>query len=168
MIVPQFEERVKDKKTKLLNRERLGVELISLINDPSFSDIAFTFLNDFSTPFSSSPRKLYAHKAIVSARSTYFANMFRWETKSHELSATKQDLSKRQEIAVGCTFEALHSVLQFIYGGRSQGEGIVNGENVVELFELSNQYNLYGLKGTCEEVLIEGLDIENVLSLLRL
>eukprot|EP01102_Stenamoeba_stenopodia_P014748 TRINITY_DN493_c0_g1_i2.p1 TRINITY_DN493_c0_g1~~TRINITY_DN493_c0_g1_i2.p1 ORF type:complete len:1112 (+),score=366.40 TRINITY_DN493_c0_g1_i2:185-3520(+) len=155
MRVPQFEDRIKPNSPQ---RERLGAELVSIINSPTFSNIIFKFENE-----EDADKELHAHKAIIGARSTYFRGMFLWKAHSHELSATKET-AKKEVIVVGCSYEVMINVLQYIYGGKPT----INGDNVVELFEISHQYSLFSLKQLCEEFLLEGLDVDNVLSLMRL
>jgi len=96
MRVPQFEERINPKSAQ---RERLGAELVSIINSANFSNIIFKFENE-----EDSDKELHAHKAIVGARSNYFRGMFQWKAYSHELSATKET-AKKELIVVGCRYE---------------------------------------------------------------
>jgi len=119
-------------------------ELASLVNSPLLSDLTFIVEN----------RPIYAHKFILSMRSSYFQRMLSSGMKESNASEIKiPDFS----------FSVFLDVLRFIY----TGELLLREENVVEVLEAANFYKLERLKCLCEDLLHRIIEIDNAATLLQ-
>lgn len=122
--------------------ERLGNELLQVLDRPQLSDI--TFLAE--------GHRIQAHRAIVAARCPYFKAL--WHAGMRE--------SEERELSVG-EIEAgvFTDVMKYIYSGQVE----FNPDTVVELMAAANQYQLVQLKRRCEKYIIQAIDEDNVESL---
>jgi hypothetical protein len=120
----------------------------SLVNSPQFHDLTLLVNGE----------RIYAHKAILFGRSTYFRALFdRWLTvPSHSISELP--------INTDATSDVFIELLRFIYSGRCN----FNENNVVPLLELADLYNLVKLTNLCEAALWDCVSEENVFDLLSI
>lgn len=118
----------------------------ALINNPLLSDITFV-VGDEKQP-------IHAHKLVLAARSAVFRGMF--DTPMKE--------SKQKEFFIDATYEAFFSVIQYIYSGKI----LVNAEQLPEVLNLANYYDLSVLKSSCSSRLEKGLNESNVCSALSI
>lgn len=109
-----------------------------LLNNEKSSDVIFKF----------GKKKLYAHKIILSARSTYFAAMF-----EHNMLEKTCSIVEITDIS----HEVFKEIFKFLYVGKLDKLE----EMVDELFIASNKYCLDGLKTLCENFMVDNLTIEN-------
>jgi len=116
-----------------------------LLNSNAMSDVTFIVEN----------QKVYAHKIILSARSEHFRIMLN--------SGMKE--SKSCEIQVpNVSFLVFMECLKFIY----TGEVSITVDNTVDLLAASNYFKLDRLKGLCEQMIKQDLDVENAAVILQL
>jgi len=100
-------------------------------------------------------KKVYAHKIILSARSEHFRIMLNSgmkESKSCEIQVPNVSLLVFMEC------------LKFIY----TGEVSITVDNTVDLLAASNYFKLDRLKGLCEQMIKQDLDVENAAVILQL
>jgi len=125
---------------------RLGEDFGSLLKSGELAD--FTILVDGHT--------FKCHKAVLAARSPVFKTMFTTDMQEKETQEVKiVDFPKR----------AIQLMLQYIYTG-SMDENTVK-MNSIQLLQLAEKYMLMGLKALCENALIDCLDRESCVKLLR-
>jgi len=99
-------------------------------------------------------KTLYAHKAILSARSDHFKRLF--QTPMKESSG---------QVEVGETrYDVFRVLLEYLYTGDDR---LITPETSVELLCLAEQYLLPHLKEICEDIAIDHIDKENAPFLLR-
>eukprot|EP00026_Physarum_polycephalum_P003335 Phypoly_transcript_03345.p1 GENE.Phypoly_transcript_03345~~Phypoly_transcript_03345.p1 ORF type:complete len:519 (+),score=59.20 Phypoly_transcript_03345:92-1648(+) len=99
-------------------------------------------------------KTIRAHKCILSARCPYFNSLFKssfQEATSSEINIT--DIGE----------DVFTVLLQYLYGGKSY---LITPEVSFELLTLSERYMLPHLKWVCENVILEGIAVENVVTLL--
>lgn len=100
-------------------------------------------------------RKIGAHKTLLSAHTPVFDAMFNGgfeETNIHELPITD------------ATFERFGQIILYIYSGKVT----ISGENVAEILNLANKYNLPEIMSSCSSFLTNHLDEENAIDCLDL
>ena len=94
-----------------------------------------------------------AHKGILSSRSQFFLDFFESEATGNMI--TRVDIEGAEPIVV-------EEMLRFIYTGKVKDINLI----ARELFIISDQYNLEGLKLICEETLCKNFSVENVLDMI--
>lgn len=116
----------------------LAKELGIMVNNPLFSDVTFIVEG----------KPIHAHRAILSARSEHFANMFKSGLKeSHE-----------KEVAIPVIRHHIFlALLGYLYTDTISS----NPEEVIELFEAADLYVMERLKVLCENKLSRFLTVEN-------
>ena len=98
--------------------------------------------------------KFPAHKIILSARSKYFANMFKSEmTESVTNEVEVTDIEPR----------VFKGMLEFLYSGKLPKDSL---DISLELLVAADKYGLKELERTCEEVLCDNLNRNNVVDTL--
>ena len=98
---------------------------------------------------------LRAHKAILSASSPVFQSMFHHNLKEKESSTILiEDMS----------LESCMALLSYLYGTIKQDDF---WKHRLALLGAANKYDISGLKGVCEESLLEDLNSGNVLERLN-
>jgi hypothetical protein len=75
-----------------------------------------------------------------------------------------KEAEKSQVTILDYSYEAFFCLLQYLYTDDTE----LNGENVVEVLTLANEYGVDRLKQKCEKFIGEGIEEENVLSFLDL
>lgn len=119
---------------------RLVKDYENLINREKFSDVVFEF----------GRTKLYAHKNILSARSTYFAAMF-----EHDMLGKTGNVVEITDFS----YEIFEEMFKFLYTGRVDKID----KMADDLLIASNKYGLDELKALCENFIIYSLTKTNVL-----
>lgn len=122
----------------------LLADLGNLVNNPVLSDIKFLFEGE---------RCIYAHKVFL-IRIPYFANMLLGHMKESKQSEFRID---------NITYKTFMELIRYIYTDRTEVEGI---ENIVELFEVADLYNIERLKYICEKQIFNLIDMENAPAIL--
>ena len=120
----------------------LSVDLKILVNNPTFSDIYFKF-EDGS--------EIYAHRALLSARSEYFRAMFSSFAESHQKMISIIDVSS----------SIFLSVIEYLYTGTTP----ITSENVFPLLLAANMYNLSELSSVCQRTFESALSCSTAVSL---
>lgn len=124
---------------------KLFEDLSSLFENQEFSDITLSV----------SGKDLRVHKAILAARSSVFAAMFK-----HKMLESEQS----KVVITDMTYELLKEMLSYIYSGKSP-----NLEKMAkDLLAAGDKYDLSGLKVMCETVLCFSMTVENAADLLVL
>eukprot|EP00092_Neocalanus_flemingeri_P040433 GFUD01044034.1.p1 GENE.GFUD01044034.1~~GFUD01044034.1.p1 ORF type:complete len:328 (+),score=70.64 GFUD01044034.1:51-1034(+) len=113
-----------------------------------YEDKDFT---DFSVVCNGKP--FLCHKAILAARSPVFKAMM--ESNMKEANDAIVELKN-------CTEVVAKSFVKFFYTGQVDEE--VLKENAASFLDLSEEYDLQGLKAIAEQVMIANLDKENMVS----
>lgn len=95
-----------------------------------------------------------AHKAILCARSTYFAAMFRADGLME---------SRAQEVRISeHSVLAFKKVLEFIYTSHVKSIKDDTFENIFDVICLASEYMLNDLQCLCENTIMEGINPKNV------
>jgi speckle-type POZ protein len=98
---------------------------------------------------SANGRKLHAHKAVLSARSSVFSVLFR-----HDILENKNNRVEADDVR----YDVLQEMVHFIYAGRTPN--LI--EMSYELLQAAEKYYLERLKVMCKDVLCLNLTTENV------
>lgn len=122
----------------------LQVDLLNMLKSPNNADITFIVGGE----------RIKAHKDILAARCTYFANMFRSGMKE---SVADEVEIKEEEPAV---FQGL---LEFLYSGSAPKN---LAEIAINLISLADKYDLEDLKKICEVHVCAQLNAENCVNAL--
>ena len=129
--------------------EELAQDLKKMINDPQTSDVVFTF-GDQCTE-----KKIYAHGAILIARSNHFKEL---------LSGDLLPLKNQQEISLtGHRKKAVKSLLRFIYTNSFKAK---NKDDLIEIYKLAQEFKLNILPHCLQFLEEDGLPVESVLPFL--
>ncbi|GBM75418.1 TD and POZ domain-containing protein 2 [Araneus ventricosus] len=118
----------------------------SLYNDAIFSD----------TEIRSSTKTFPAHKAILSARSPVFRNMFSHDMK--EKNSGHVDITDFED-------DTIHRMLLYIYADSLEG---LQFESASKLYVAADKYEILSLKNRCSSFLKENLCPENACDVLVL
>ena len=97
-----------------------------------------------------------AHRAILAARSKVFEKMF-----THKMKETLSSIVPLTDM----TLKECWVLLKYMYGGLLEQKDIE--EHAMALLKASMKYDLAGLKEVCQTSLIEGINVQNVLTRLR-
>lgn len=125
------------------SKDSYAMRMKAMVNDASCSDIVFLVNNE----------RIHACKAVLMAHSEYFQAMFRSNMKE----------SKNNQIDIqDCSKVVFLLLLEYIYTSTVQ----VDIDHAVELYVLSDMYQVLDLSQLCLDVLERGLNCENVLGLL--
>jgi hypothetical protein len=124
----------------------LGLLLTDDIND--LADITFRVGPD--------EEPIKAHKAILCARSSYFAAMFR-PGGLVESTATEVRISEHSVMSFNKT-------LEFIYSSHVKTLKEDKFEDIFDIICLASEYMLEELQTLCEKTLMEAIDTDNVCS----
>jgi len=108
-----------------------------LFDSEEFSDVTFTFPNQ------PNEKPLPAHRLILAELSPVFKTMFTSGLKESRESPIK---------IIECTAENFKCVIQFIYTGQVKNLS-ENLDNVTEILDMANRYELKKLKLKIDEVL---------------
>ena len=119
---------------------RLQEDYLSLLESAKNTDITFCF----------DDRQIAAHKAILSARAPYFANMF--ESGMKEASLNQVQIKDVEA-------DVFKAVLQYLYSGAAPAN-LTNFS--LELLAAADMYGLDELKKLSEPTACEVLDADNV------
>lgn len=126
-----------------------GVDLGVLVNNVSFSDVSFVVGEE--------QERIYAHKAILSARSDVFCRMFEGKFK-------ESNNDPHAAIAIpNITPFAFEQLLNYIYTGNFS----FDLASVVSVYAAADQYLIDGLKELCLRRIVDHLTPLNVLPLLE-
>jgi hypothetical protein len=128
--------------------------------DPNPSSIrqsqeaSFNNKNHFDVTFMVENESLYANVDTLSQTSDYFAAMFR--------SNMRESIERVVQVS-NCSKEAFLRVLEYLY----LDDFTVSMNDVVELWEVADYYQLEGLQYSCMGALERGLSEENVSQILQ-
>ncbi|EFA75696.1 hypothetical protein PPL_10749 [Heterostelium album PN500] len=132
-------------KPKIANESKqassLVLEIGSLYDNPSFSDISF-ILDDGST--------LYAHKNILSARCDKFKAMFQGSMRE----STENEIKVNEHSSI-----VFKKMVEYLYTDTLAEEGGI--DMVLKLIVIADEYLLHSLKNLCEQKLITEINIGN-------
>lgn len=98
--------------------------------------------------------KFRVHKAILSARSPVFKDIF----KSSLSNPDMMEITDISESTVG-------ELLRFIYSGKI---GQLDVQEAADLYKAADKYELYNLRSICSKIIKMNLDVSNVLNALLL
>jgi hypothetical protein len=102
----------------------LQKDILKMLDEKDYSDI--TLVAD--------GREIYAHRAVLSSRSTYFEGMF-----SHEFKETDKNKISLKGVA---SYELFHNLLEFMYSDCMK----VNIKNVFDMLSLADEYGVGAFK----------------------
>lgn len=119
-------------------------DMRSLVNDSTYADVVFVVEGHY----------LYAHRAILAARSEHFRNMF----------ASGMRESKEKQINIPeIRFNVFKALLEFLYTNQAD----VDGELAIQLYSCADLYRIERLKELCEMKVRTGITVENAPFLLK-
>lgn len=127
----------------------------TLLDSGDYSDVSLVLKNG---PGDDDQRVVPAHKAVLSARSAYFADAFRENPHLGELTL------KLPEVQNSLNSEVLTDLLRYIYTGRLQSLD----RYAVELLEAAVHLRIPSLVALCEQSLAVNLSTDSVASVLLL
>jgi len=111
---------------------------------------------DSDVTFSVRGEQIKAHRAVLLARSTYFANMF--TSRMKESASGKIEVTDADPVA-------FWGMLEFLYGGVSPK----NLDDIaMDLFAIADKYGMEKLRGICETNIIANLNADTVVDALLL
>jgi hypothetical protein len=141
--------------TKVTTSSTMTKDMKALAHQQKFSDIVFVVEG----------KPVYAHKAILCARSPYFAAML--------LGGLREASQKEITLAEDVRMESFLLVLEYLY--TKDAESILNkimddaeGSLIVDVFQLACQYNVRSLKKELEFIISFSIVPDNVAGLLIL
>jgi BTB/POZ domain/Kelch motif len=143
--------------------DNLGSHLSTLVNQRSFSDIVFVVDADDSdgqgvptaaAADDASKSLVYAHRAILMARSNYFRAMLTGFAESKQQRITLQ----------GVTRSVMLAVLQFLYANSAP----VDADSAVDVMLAAQMWNLPELSRLCEARLERELSLSTAIGLFEL
>lgn len=111
---------------------------------------------DITFKFKETNQSIPAHRAILSARSTYFEAMFKGNMRE----------SYESEIVIDASRSIFYKLLQFIYTNEVDRLETCEISDIIDLLILSNIYSLDSLRTYCEKVLARLITCENISQLL--
>lgn len=117
----------------------LALDLKSLVNDSTFSDVTFLVEN----------REIHAHRAILSARCDHFRAMF--------TSGMKETNEKVVEIPA-VRYDVFYEVLNYIYTDKVDK---LTAEMAIDVYIAADLYTLDLLKDKCEAAVQSQINFEN-------
>ncbi|XP_063903916.1 BTB/POZ domain-containing protein 9-like [Zophobas morio] len=135
-----------DETVTITDTTKLLEDVASLYLSQKFSDI--TLLVD--------DQKLYAHKVILAMRSEYFESL---------LYEDPQNTNQTEITITGVTFDALRSLLKYIYTGTIAVSSDV--ESSLEIVGLAHQYSFTDIQTTIIKKLKPLLNLKNVCAVLN-
>jgi len=108
----------------------------------------YTTMNFADIVFVVGDERFSAHKVILSTRCEFFANLFKSNIRD----------SQGTEIVVDdVSPDSFEEMLEYIYSNNI----IINYENALDIFQLSNKWGLKKLETQCEQFLIDHLNLGN-------
>lgn len=118
-------------------------DLRSLINNSEFSDVTFVLEG----------KPIYAHRALLAARSEHFRAMFS--------SGMKE--SRDGDVSLpGVQYSTFLALLEYVYTDHAEVEPV----DAIGLFVLADRFMMERLKTVCEERVQKGISVENAAELL--
>lgn len=144
----------KPQNSSVQKRSSLTDSLEKLLNDNinDLSDVAFRV--------GSSEEIFQAHKAILCARSPYFAAMFR---PGGMRESTADEV--RIPLTHPCHFKR---ILEFIYTSRVEKLTDCSMEDIFELGRCASEYLLSDLQEICEETIMNAVNLETICACMEL
>ncbi|KAH9387895.1 hypothetical protein TYRP_009094 [Tyrophagus putrescentiae] len=146
------------------NSRKLGDSILAdyqaLLDSGDYSDVTL-ILGD---------QKIPAHKAVLSARSGYFAAAFKENPETSELSVNfeekpaKQGETSSKQTPLQFTAEVFQDLLRYIYTGKVQSLDRL----AVELLQAAVHFQIPSLVAICEQSLAANLSTDSVASILLL
>lgn len=97
-----------------------------------------------------------AHKIILESRSEYFSKMLQ-----QDMEETRTGVVNIKNIHP----DAIKAVLSFIYSARADS---LTYDNVFQIYEVADQYDLKELKGLCKVFMLENLCDEHICDIIKL
>ena len=91
-----------------------------MLNNKEFSDIIISI----------DGKEIYAHKAVLSSRSTYFEAMF-----NHDFTESAKDKVILRDVS---SFELFYNLLEFMYCDSTK----INVRNAFDMLSLSEEYGV--------------------------
>lgn len=155
----------KEPESVVIPESTFSQDMKSAINDYHYSDIKFLFPGDLQSitrpvlegsDEDNAIPTVQAHKALLHARSTYFARLFQSDFKEREQTEFTMDSSLSQETFV--------SVLDYLYTGNE----LVSPDNALDLLEASDHLMLDDLKQIVEAYAESSIELENTAWLVEL
>jgi alpha-tubulin suppressor-like RCC1 family protein len=135
------------KQVKWIPRSTLEADFSSMLNSKEYHDIKFAI--------GDSGEELYAHKALLYCRNSYFRSMF---------DSGMAEATKYATIPVEVDYMVLYCVLEYLYSNKTK----LSPNSILELFMLSHQYRINSLKYKCEHYISQHLDEDIVLPVLQI
>ena len=131
--------------SKKRNQCALAKDLIIMLNNKEFSDITICIEG----------KEIHAHKAVLSARSTYFEAMFSYDFKE----ADKNKVVLKDVVS----FDLFYNLLEFMYSDMTR----INVKNVFDMLSLAEEYGVASYKEKCEILLSKYITISTVCLIFR-
>jgi hypothetical protein len=131
------------KKEIFEKSSKIGEFYSTLYDNKDFSDVILAV----------GESKIHAHKLVLSARSEYFAAMFRSDFKE----------SKDAEIKIEDDEELFKQIIEIFY---TNDVSTVDFEVALELIVLARKYLVEELVKSCEEIIIKNMTVENCFEIL--
>ncbi len=131
-----------------------SLKMCELVSENSFHEISFPDIF-----FRVEGEKIPAHRAILVARSPYFARLFLGDFR--ESSSAEVDIP-----AEHVTAKIFRDVLRFLYTG--DWESIISPENCVEILGAADSFLMEDLKQRVEFYIENSMEVENVVELLEI
>jgi hypothetical protein len=123
-------------------------EMRSLLEDSDHADMHF-LVGD---------TKVFAHKAILSARCDKFKAMFK--------PGSMRESAEGVVVVENHSVQSVRMMLEYIHADEVRDLEHCEHDEIIDLLSLSEEYLLPGLKSLCEESVKDKFTIENVLQLL--
>ncbi|RUS19924.1 hypothetical protein BC937DRAFT_86708 [Endogone sp. FLAS-F59071] len=131
---------------------------LSLFDRAQFSDVVIR----------ASTGQVYAHKDLLTMQSDYFAALFRFEmNKTHSLN----DDGKMVVEIVDFNYTAVYTMIWYIYTNSLDFRACpkVTPTEIFthrEIFEISDRYQVDGLRDAFKDIIIDSLTVHNVVEIL--
>mmetsp|Transcript_16301 Transcript_16301/g.20909 ORF Transcript_16301/g.20909 Transcript_16301/m.20909 type:complete len:563 (-) Transcript_16301:732-2420(-) len=123
----------------------LSEQLSVLVNQAETSDVEFLV--------GVNKERIYAHRAILAARSAVFHAM---------LFGSLREAREREVVVPNISKEVFLCLLQYVYGGNTN----ITAENAMAILAAANQYEILPLVHKCGEYIHESLSSDNVCMIL--
>lgn len=153
-LMPQDEILVEHRNSEVNEQEKLPNPEILFFSDQFRVLLETGIHSDVTFRVGEDKELIFAHKAILSARSEYFNAMFREGGMCESI----------QNTPINITYEptAFRRMLEFIYTNHVQDIHTCSGNEVISLLVLSNEYLLQELRQLCETNASKLISLENI------
>jgi len=130
-----------------------------------FTDCVIAFPQTGTGSCATPMREIHCHRAILAARCKVFAVLLsRWDRSARREESPNAHVSVSRIEVTDFDYDTMKKVLEYIYTDRTTLDWLC----AVDVLRAADIYGLDRLKQMCEDLVVQGLDMENVSYLMEL